>query len=80
MSDHFIEIYQHHGEDYQRLIAAEDVEGNLLRALEEIVDFADARVLDLGSGTGRIPQLLAGGYRRLLAADLYRDMLREQAA
>ena len=80
MTDHFIEIYENHGDQYQRLIAAEDVDGNLPRALRAITPFKGQRVLDLGSGTGRIPHLLAGDDpRHLVALDLHRDMLAEQA-
>ena len=42
------------------MITAEDVDGNLLATLSSLVSFQGKRVLDLGTGTGRIPLLLNG--------------------
>lgn len=77
--DHFIQVYRGHGREYHQLIAAEDVDGNLLPALQQIVSFKGKRVLDVGSGTGRIPLLLRRADCEIIAVDLFRDMLREQA-
>jgi ubiquinone/menaquinone biosynthesis C-methylase UbiE len=76
--DHFTQIYRRHARQYHELIAAEDVDGNLLPALQQIVSFKGQRVLDVGSGTGRIPLLLEGLECKIVAVDLYRDMLRQQ--
>ncbi|MDA1330245.1 MAG: class I SAM-dependent methyltransferase [Chloroflexi bacterium] len=73
--DHFREIYRKHGKRYQALIEAEDADGNLLPALEQIVAFKGKRVLDVGSGTGRLPMILRGSGADIVALDLYRDML-----
>jgi ubiquinone/menaquinone biosynthesis C-methylase UbiE len=77
VTDHFIDIYQSRAEAYQRMIAAEDVEGNLLRALEAVTPFEGKRVLDVGSGTGRLPQLLARKAEVMVGVDLHRAMLVE---
>ena len=36
MTDHYADIYAHHAEEYERLIAREDYTGNLRAALQEI--------------------------------------------
>lgn len=75
--DHFINIYQNQAEAYHRFIAAEDVDRNLLPALERITGLRGARILDLGTGTGRLPLLLEGHAAHVTGLDLHRDMLRE---
>lgn len=76
--DHFLRVYRQQAAQYHALIAAEDADGNLPRAFEAITPLAGRRVLDLGSGTGRIPLLLAGTGCRIVAAELQRAMLAEQ--
>lgn len=78
--DHFRNVYTNKAQAYHALIAAEDVDGNLLPALQAITPLAGARVLDLGSGSGRIPLLLAGLGCNIVASDLHMAMLREQQA
>lgn len=78
MTDHFQKVYATQAAEYHRMIAVEDVDGNLLPALERIAPLAGKRVLDLGSGSGRIPLLVAKRAARVLALDLSRAMLREQ--
>ncbi len=77
--DHFRSIYESRANDYHELIAAEDVDGNLLRELERVADFKDKRVLDLGSGTGRIPMMLHDRTDHIIGLDLHAAMLHEQA-
>lgn len=79
MSDHFIEIYQTRADDYHRLIEAEDTR-ELLAAMERVQPLAGQRVLDIGSGTGRIPLMVHQAAARVTALDLHHAMLREQAA
>jgi ubiquinone/menaquinone biosynthesis C-methylase UbiE len=79
-ADHFRRIYSGRADHYHRMIAAEDADGNLLRAFEAVTPLRGQRVLDLGTGTGRLPLLLNGLARRLTALDFYRAMLVEQAA
>jgi ubiquinone/menaquinone biosynthesis C-methylase UbiE len=59
------------------MIAAEDVDGNLLPAIERIAALDGRRVLDLGTGTGRIPLLLHDRAAQLVGLDLHMSMLRE---
>lgn len=75
--DHFIHIYKTQAEAYQRFIAVEDVNQNLLPALEHITSLRGAQVLDLGTGTGRLPRLLERHARHVTGLDLHWDMLRE---
>jgi ubiquinone/menaquinone biosynthesis C-methylase UbiE len=78
--DHFIRIYKTRAAAYHALIAAEDANRNLLPALQDIAPLAGKRILDLGSGTGRIPILLRGLDCELVALDLHRAMLLQQAS
>lgn len=75
--DHFIQIYQTQADAYHRVIAAEDTDGNLLPALQNITGLRGARILDLGTGTGRLPLLLHKLAAKIIALDLHWDMLRE---
>ena len=75
--DHFQFIYRHRAADYHRLITPEDVDGNLLPALEQITPLRDKRILDLGTGTGRIPLLLNQPNNQVVGLDLHAAMLAE---
>ena len=80
MSDHYRRIYQLAAADYHALIAREDVDGHLLPALRAAAgSLTGRRVLDVGSGTGRLPLLLHPHVAALWAVDRYGAMLREQA-
>jgi ubiquinone/menaquinone biosynthesis C-methylase UbiE len=76
--DHFQQIYTKQASEYQRMIAAEDFEGNLLPALLRAAPLEGHRILDLGGGTGRIPLLLRPLGGQILSLDLHRAMLLEQ--
>ena len=76
--DHYEEIYASKAEEYHKLIAPEDVDGNLLPALQRVARFENAIALDLGSGTGRIALLIHDLVRRVIALDLNYPMLSEQ--
>jgi ubiquinone/menaquinone biosynthesis C-methylase UbiE len=80
MIDHFIHIYRHQAGDYHRLIIPEDVDRNLLPALEKITPLQGKRILDLGTGTGRLPLLLGAQAAQMIGLDLHGDMLRENRA
>lgn len=69
-------VYAQHGNEYEALVAREDYQGNILRALEEITSLEDRVVLDLGAGTGRLACLLAPRVARVYALDVAEDMLR----
>lgn len=73
--DHFIQIYTHHGQAYHELIRYEDVDGHLRPAIEAVSTFAGKAILDLGSGTGRIPLMFPE--TPVTGLDLHRDMLLE---
>ncbi|MCS6911520.1 MAG: class I SAM-dependent methyltransferase, partial [Anaerolineales bacterium] len=75
--DHFQYIYKSRAADYHTMIAAEDADGNLLKTIEAVTPLAGKRVLDLGTGTGRLPLLLAGRVKSLVGLDLHRAMLVE---
>ncbi len=70
------QIYQTDGDRYDALIAREDHQGNILRAIDEILNVDGLDVLDLGAGTGRLSLLLAPRARSLRAFDISAEMLR----
>ncbi len=76
--DHFNRIYATQAAGYQRMISAEDVEGNLLPAILNQVSLADRSVLDLGTGTGRLPIICRTESARFVALDRQQTMLVEQ--
>src|SRR5215217_1532003 len=78
--DHFQAIYSARAREYHQMIAAEDVDGQLLPAIERVTALGGKRVLDLGTGTGRLPLLIGGQAAQLVGLDLHRDMLRQHAA
>ena len=75
--DHFIDIYSRRAAAYHAMILPEDVEGNLLPALENVAVLTGRRVLDLGSGTGRLPLLFGAKTAQMTCLELHGDMLRE---
>ncbi len=75
---HFDRIYGTRAFDYHELVSREDMQGNLPRALQEIVDFRGKTVIELGAGTGRVTRILAPLAGRVLAFDRSPHML-EQA-
>ena len=79
-NDRYEDIYNQHAAEYHRLIAAEDVEGQLLTTLRQVTGLTTVSLLDLGSGTGRIPLLMHPYVERLVATDRSASMLRQQAA
>ena len=70
------EIYKTEGDKYEALIAREDRQGNILRALQEITSLENRIVLDLGAGTGRLACLLAPHVSQIRAFDISEEMLR----
>ncbi len=71
----YLDFYDRHALEYDELVAAEDVEGNLPRAIESIAPGADLSVLDVGAGTGRIAKLLLRRASRVIALDRAPAML-----
>lgn len=70
------EIYAQHADMYDRLIRCEDYQGNLPKAIEEILPTAGLDIIDLGAGTGRLERLLAPRARSLRAFDSSGHMLK----
>ncbi|MBN2045617.1 MAG: class I SAM-dependent methyltransferase [Anaerolineales bacterium] len=73
--DHFMQIYRLHGTTYHELISYEDTDGNLRPSLTKITSFASKSILDLGTGTGRIPLLFPDS--NITGVDLHWEMLIE---
>jgi ubiquinone/menaquinone biosynthesis C-methylase UbiE len=57
--------------------AVKDPEGAELRALDELVDFADRRVLEVGCGDGRLTWSYARKASRVLGIDTEADAIAE---
>lgn len=75
--DHFRHIYTYQADDYHRMITPEDHEGNLLLALQQLTPLAGKRILDLGTGTGRLPLLFSDQAAQVIGLDLHEAMLQE---
>jgi ubiquinone/menaquinone biosynthesis C-methylase UbiE len=75
--DHFKHVYTNRAAAYHRMIAAEDVDGNLLSTIKSLTRLSGKRVLDLGSGSGRIPLLLGNLAGHLIGLDIHSAMLNE---
>ena len=76
MSEQQRKIYQSEGDQYEALVSHEDYQGNIPRAINEIVDVDGLDVLDLGAGTGRLTLMLAPRVKSIRAFDLSAEMLR----
>jgi ubiquinone/menaquinone biosynthesis C-methylase UbiE len=69
------EIYAGHASEYERLVAREDYEGNILRAVRGILPLKGVEAIDLGAGTGRLACLLAPHVKSVAAFDISAHML-----
>jgi ubiquinone/menaquinone biosynthesis C-methylase UbiE len=76
MSEQQRKIYQSEGDRYEALISREDYQGNISRAIDEIINVDELDVLDLGAGTGRLTLLLAPRAKSIRAFDASPEMLR----
>jgi len=76
MSDQQKQIYQTDADRYEALVSREDYQGNIMKALEEIVNPNSLDVLDLGAGTGRLTLMLAARAKSIRAFDASDEMLR----
>jgi len=76
MSERQRKIYQTDGDRYEALIARENYEGNIEKALDEIVNADGLDILDLGAGTGRLTLMLAPRAKSIKAFDASDEMLR----
>lgn len=70
------QIYQTEGDRYEALIAREDYQGNIPRAIDEVINVEGLDILDLGAGTGRLTLLLAPRAKSIRAFDASAEMLR----
>ena len=76
MSDQQRKIYQSEGERYEALVSREDFQGNIPRAINEIINVDGLEVLDIGAGTGRLTLILAPRAKSIHAFDTSAEMLR----
>lgn len=68
-------IYQHQAAQYDRLVAREDYQHTILRALTQIRSMQGADIVELGAGTGRLTRLLAPTARSIILNDASKPML-----
>ncbi|WP_219837736.1 class I SAM-dependent methyltransferase [Paenibacillus sp. R14(2021)] len=69
-------IYQSEAERYELLVSKEDVDRNLLRAIQSIMPaLSGIRAADIGAGTGKLTKLLAPHVQSILATDASTAML-----
>lgn len=76
MSDQQRKIYQNDGDRYEALISREDFQGNIPRAIDEIIGVDGLDIFDLGAGTGRLTLMLAPRAKSIRAFDASDEMLR----
>jgi ubiquinone/menaquinone biosynthesis C-methylase UbiE len=69
------QIYHHHADQYERLIAREDYQGNLFNAINQITPFTGMDVVEFGAGTGRLTCMLAPVVKSIQAFDSSSHML-----
>lgn len=62
-------IYNQEADNYERLVSQEDYQGNILKAIQEVVHLKDLDVLEMGAGTGRLTCLLAPLVKSITAYD-----------
>jgi len=76
MSNRQKQIYQNDADRYEALVSREDYQGNIMKALDEIVNPDSLDVIDLGAGTGRLTLMLAPRAKSIQAFDASDEMLR----
>lgn len=76
MSERQRKIYQSDADRYEALVSREDYQGNIIKALEEIVNPDSLDIFDLGAGTGRLAMLVASRAKSIRAFDMSAEMLR----
>ena len=74
MPDHK-SIYGNEADAYNRLVSREDYQGNILRAIRELLPIGGIDVVELGAGTGRLTCLLAPFAQSIQAFDSSDHML-----
>lgn len=69
------EIYDRHAKQYHKLVCAEDYENNLAKLLHEEVQWHGARVLEAGTGTGRVTSIYIEKAEYAICCDRSQHML-----
>lgn len=76
--EHFRRIYTYDSFRYQEMIAAEDADGQLRSNLLNLLQPKNGkRIVDLGTGTGRLPSILAKDHAFVIGLDIHPAMLRQ---
>lgn len=78
--DFFQNIYRNQAGQFERLVAREDMHGNLFAALDDIRPLRGLKVVEFGAGTGRVTRLLSVTVDSVLAVDIEASMLRRADA
>ncbi|MGE5221723.1 MAG: class I SAM-dependent methyltransferase [Omnitrophica WOR_2 bacterium] len=68
-------IYNQDALRYERLIAREDYQANILPALRQVLPLEGLHVVDTGTGTGRLARMLAPLVHTILGLDVSTAML-----
>jgi ubiquinone/menaquinone biosynthesis C-methylase UbiE len=76
MSDEEKSIYEQGADQYEQLISREDYQANLLPAIQNVLPLDNLRVVDLGTGTGRLLRLLASHLAGIIGLDTSMPMLK----
>ena len=72
----FKKVYQTQADEYEYLVAHEDYQGNILKALMGIRPLTPlTKVVELGAGTGRLTRLFAPHVQYIIACDNAQPML-----
>ncbi len=74
--DFFQHIYRCQAERFDRLVAREDMRGNLFAAVNEIRPLHGLRAVEFGAGTGRLTKQLSVIVDSIIAFDLEPSMIR----
>ena len=69
------EVYEHHAAEYHALVSAEDHEGRLRGEIQSLLDWKNTRVLEAGTGTGRVTQWYVDRIRSAVLCDRSLHML-----
>jgi ubiquinone/menaquinone biosynthesis C-methylase UbiE len=69
------DLYHNHADRYDRLVRAEDYQGNLIAALRDLNPPGNGEVVEFGAGTGRITAQLCPYVKHICAFDLTPAMI-----
>ena len=69
------QVYSSQADQYEKLIAREDFNKNILSTIIRTIDLEDMDVIDLGAGTGRLTCMLAPYVKSIHAFDQSKAML-----